>query len=191
MKKAIAAVGAVVVVAIFIFKGFLPIENLNSPLLSYIGLKENPEEVRDSAWQTFAQYRSYAEASDIEGVKTLSHQVSATCQNEATLEECKELMNSVFLFTSDWDKEEFPQVFFDDKQIVLSTGAAVVGENGEKAMTSIIYTRTSDGTPKVLGIKFCVGEEASSPEKCVNTNPSTRDTNKNGWWDDIEARFYR
>lgn len=147
--------------------------------------------IRDRAWSVFEQYREFAKNNNLEGVKSLSHQVSDTCLDPERREECNTLMQSVYLFTENWQKEEFPNVAYDDRQIVLSTDWGQVEEGGDKVKVVILLTRTPSGEPRMLGIKFCAGEENPSVEKCVDTDPATRDQDGDAWWDDIEERFYR
>jgi hypothetical protein len=166
--------------------------NFNFPTLNWGG-----GTVAEQAWNVFERYREYARQGDLEGVMSLSHQVSDTCRNPETREECNVLMQSVFLFTEGWEQKEFTNTVYDDMQIVLSTDFIKLNEEVPPAKTVMLFTRlpaqagTATGEPRMLGIKFCVGEENPAVEKCFDTDPATRDTDNNGWWDDIEAQFYR
>lgn len=184
MQKHFAIAAALVVVGIFFYGDKLPLIKFTSPFPSY-------DSVRTLAWQTFEQYRTYATEGNLEGVKSVSHQVSETCKNPETREECNQLMSSVALFTSELREEDFQEVYYDDKQIVLLS-KPIENANGD-VLTQVIllFTKTSTGEPKVLGMRFCFKGKAEENKSCFNSDPATRDLNQNGWWDIVESLFYK
>lgn len=205
MKNSIAVVAALGVVAFFFGQELFPAFGsspapassagdstslINFPAPDFSRLDVRKVAVASQAWAVFDQYREFAKEGDLEGVKSLSHQVSDTCLDPEQREECNALMQSVYLFTENWEQKDFTNIAYDGRQIVMSTDYFQTIEDGSAVKTVIFFTRASTGEPRVLGIKFCFGEEDSTIEKCVDTDPATRDQDDNGWWDDIEERFY-
>ncbi len=168
---------------------FFPL-SLSFPSFIKMPTLEN-EPVALEAWATFEKYRAFAKAHDLKGVKSLSHQLSPTCSNPAQRDECDALMESVYLFTADWQQSDFKNVVYDGRQIVMSTDYVDTGSGGEPIKTVLFFTRTTSGEPRVLGVQFCFGKEDGSTEKCVETDPETRDLDENGWWDNVESLFYK
>ena len=144
------------------------------------------------AWDTLEQYLEVAKAHDLPKVKSLSHQLSPTCQDPVREAECFNLMDSVYGFGSTFKESDFTQVFADEKQIVMMTEYAENPEVGQQAVQIVLFfTRDPDGTPKVLSMRFCFKEPGTAPSNCVETDPKSRDLDNNGWWDSVEALFYR
>jgi hypothetical protein len=141
------------------------------------------------SWAVFQDYLKAAESHDLEKVKSLSHQLSETCQNPQTRQECDQLMDSVYLIAKDFRLEDFRNIAEDDKQIIMSTDYMGDGAGTDKTKVVLYFVRAETGQPKVLGIRFCYGDEGAF-DKCVITDPETRDADKDGWWDDIEALFH-
>ncbi len=146
--------------------------------------------VGEEAWAAFVSYRTAAETHDIPALHALSYRLSGACRTALTdsskATPCYELMDSVSMITGPFKKSDFIRVAYDDKQIILATDYEEV-EPGSDPVKAVIYFVRQD-TPKILGIRFCVGKEGEGDE-CVETSPAKRDTNKNGWWDDVEALF--
>lgn len=145
--------------------------------------------IEAEVWSVFQNYLQAAQAHDVDALRNLSHQLSPTCADAVKVAECNQLMDSVYLIAENWEQEEFKNVAYDDRQIVLSTNSQV-GIDNTPTKTAIFFTRTNTGEPKVLSIKLCFGVE-SDLDKCVNTDPSTRDLDNNGWWDEVETFFSR
>jgi hypothetical protein len=203
MKNYIAVVIALIVVS-FGFWGHFPINNTTSntygkslPQISFSVfdklnlLSSGDTGVRSKVFATFTQYREYARNRDIEGVKSLSHQTSEACNDPERVEDCNALMDNVYFFTRDFKEEDFKHVFHNDKQIVLMTDFQEItdAQAGSELVRSVLFfTRDADGSPKILGLKFCLPDE-EHPEECFETNPAKRDMDNNGWWDQVEALF--
>lgn len=144
------------------------------------------------AFDTFKRYIAFAGQRNIEGVKSLSHQVSGACSDPDRLPECEGLMDSVYYFGQVFKEDDFKHVFYDDRQIVMLTDFIKLDHpdfGDSPVKLALFFTRLEDGSPRVLGIKFCApgGEESS----CFQTDPSKRDSDQNGWWDQVEALFKR
>lgn len=142
-----------------------------------------------TAWSTFQNYLKFAKAHDLEGVSSLSYQISEACLNSEKREECNRLMDSVYLIGEEFQFEDFTNVFYDDKQIVMTTDYLTVFEGSDPAKIVLYFVKSESGEPKVLGIRFCHGTENTN-NVCVITDEKNRDRDQNGWWDDVEALFY-
>ena len=162
--------------------------NFTVPVITLSSIKDGPVSIE--AWNVFDQYRNAAKAHDLAQLKALSYQLSPECTAALTdstkMAKCTELMDSVAFFTQDFQAKDFIRVAYDAKQIVLTTDYLKIADAEEPVKTVIYFVR--DPSPKVLGIRFCIGAEGKT-EECVQTAPDKRDTNGNGWWDDVEALF--
>jgi hypothetical protein len=146
--------------------------------------------VAAQAWATFEQYLEYARNHDLEGIKSISHQLSAACKDQSRKAECDNLMDTAYFFGKDFKQSDFTHVTYDERQIIMSTDYMDSWEGADEPLALVLYfTRDNSESPKMLGMRFCVGEESKPEDKCVNTDPQTRDANKNGWWDDVEVLF--
>ena len=94
-------------------------------------------------------------------------------------------MGGVYQFAKDFKEEYFTSTFYDDRQIVLITD-----NKASMVSVALVFTRDMNGNSKVLGIKWCVPEK-DNQNICVETDPTKRDLDNNGWWDDVEALFYK
>jgi hypothetical protein len=160
----------------------LPTPNFSLPDFSTPGAAKE-------AWATWQEYLTAARAHDLSKVRSLSHQLSPACTDPAREAECFELMDSVVFFAGELKQRDFIHFASDARQTVLTTDYLEIAGSEEPIMTVIYFTQAS-GTYKVLGLRFCLGDEESHGQ-CVNTDPATRDQNDNGWWDDVEELFYK
>jgi hypothetical protein len=167
----------------------LPDLDIAVPALTFDNIGATP--VALEAWSTFEAYLKAADAHDLPTLASLSYQLSSACKealvDASQSEPCYELMDSVVFFAQDFKQKDFVRVAYDDKQIVLATDYMKAGDAVDPLKAVIYFVRQPLG-PKLLGIRFCVGEEGETDE-CVETSPAKRDTNHNGWWDDVEALF--
>ncbi|KKQ83661.1 MAG: hypothetical protein UT07_C0001G0023 [Parcubacteria group bacterium GW2011_GWB1_38_8] len=133
------------------------------------------------AWVIFQSYLESARLHDLPSLKKLSYQLSDTCKDESRKEECFALMDNVYNIASPFEASEFKNIQADGRQITLYTDGPVVA--------ILFFVRDIDGTPKVLGLRFCSEEGAQN--SCVETDPIKRDLDDNGWWDSTESLFYQ
>ncbi len=143
-----------------------------------------------AAWGVFQDYLKAAHRHDLITVKSLSYQLSETCSNPEKKDDCNVLMDSVYLIASGFKQSDFTNVAYDDKQIIMSTDYMDVGENAPKTKVVLLFVKSAQNNPLVLGIRFCYGDEGEG-NLCVMTDPDKRDSDKDGWWDDIEVLFHK
>lgn len=164
--------------------------NLSLPLLDKLPLLGDSFNTA-AAWQVFEDYLSAAKKHDLKKLKTLSFRLSETCQAALSeeqpekLQECYGLMDGVYWITQDFKRQDFKNTAADDRQIILSTDYIVLQEGGEPTKTVLYFVKDQDA-PKLLSIRFCYGADSESFQ-CVNTDPKTRDEDRDGWWNDIEV----
>ena len=155
-----------------------PLSNLSFPGFEIT----NPENAITGAraWATWQNYLEFAKNHDLKGIRESSHQISDTCNDPSKETECFAMMDNVYAIGSELESSAFKYIQADEKQIILFTDRPVV--------TSLYFTRTEDGTPKLLGLRFCSEQEGDTP--CIETDPEKKDLNDNGWWDSVESFFH-
>jgi len=135
--------------------------------------------VKKEAWRLFENYLEFARTHNLVDLRSLSHQISATCNDPAKEVECFTLMDSVYTFGSYLKASDFTNIESDNRQTIMYTDGPSV---------SILYfTRDEAGVLKILGLRFCFED---APGDCVETDPDKRDLDGNGWWDEVESLFY-
>lgn len=155
---------------------------------------EKEDKVSARAWQAFESYIAYAEAHNLEGISSLSHQLSDTCLDPELTEECYALMDNVVLISKEFDKTEFVNVWRDRKQIVLSTDWQVEENEVVKGYyrNVIYFTRDWKGSPKLLSMSAPIDfvylpKEGLSPEELDKMlQEKIVDTDKDGLDDEVE-----
>lgn len=198
MKRNIAViVGLVVVVGLFFVYGKSVVhpsstgESLSLPSLPSAKLPSLDNVfTTTSAWGVFQDYLKAAHRHDIITVKSLSYQLSETCANPEKKADCEVLMDGVYTIAHTFVQTDFVNVASDDKQIIMSTNYMDIGAGAENETKVVLFfVKDETGGPKVLSIKFCYGKEGTN-QTCVNTDPASRDADKDGWWDDTEMFFH-
>ena len=140
-----------------------------------------PNGPKRGAWTTFENYLEFARAHNLAGVKSLSYQISATCSDATKIEECFALMDSVYEIAKDFKLSDFKHVEEDGRQIVMYSDGPLVA--------ILFFTKDLGGTPKVLGLRFCL-EDETFQEKCIEAGSIRHDEDGDGWWDGVESLFY-
>lgn len=139
------------------------------------------EDMAKEAWAVFQNYLQFAKEHNLDGIKALSYQISDTCNNPESENACFALMDNLYTVANPLQFNEFKNIQFDDRQVIMST---------EGEFIAIIYfVRDEVGTPKILGLNFCI-DNKEAIEQCVETDPTKRDKDNNGWWDSVESLFY-
>jgi hypothetical protein len=162
----------------------LPTPNISIPTLANAAIEAQ-------AWGNFQDYLKAAKNHDLASLKKFSYKLSTACSDPAQEAECFRLMDSVSLIGAEFKQTDFKNVAYDASQVVMSTDITIIPEINTPIRLALFFVRGEDGSPKLLAIKFCLGDErnAKEGETCANTDPATRDKNANGWWDDLEAQF--
>lgn len=179
------------------------------------------------AWGVLQNYLEAAKNHDIERLKSLSYQVSESCQSAATSTDCNTKMDTVYFFGSGMQKRDFKNIWSDSKQIILSTDLKrEENENMIGFSRAIVYFIIDDnGSIKLLkfsdskgvsmnkegrtieeidtylqkrmhdedmdGMEDEIEECLGQPVECVKTDPKNRDADEDGYWDGVQAQFYK
>ena len=133
------------------------------------------------AWTTFQNYLEFARTHNLSGIRSLSHQISATCGDQSREEECFALMDSIYAFTSTFTLSDFKHIQSDKKHVIMYTDGPMVA--------ILFFTKDENDFLKILGMRFCF-EDETALNSCVETDPAKRDLDGNGWWDSVESLFY-
>ncbi|OHB10023.1 MAG: hypothetical protein A3G05_01890 [Candidatus Zambryskibacteria bacterium RIFCSPLOWO2_12_FULL_45_14] len=153
----------------------------NKEILDILAFLTIPDALSREAWTTFQNYLEFAKAHDLSGLRSISYQISPTCNDPAKEAECFALMDNVYNIASYFKLSDFRHIQADERQIIMYTDGPVV--------VMLFFTRDLGGALKVLSMRICL-EDETSIEKCVETDPDKRDLNGNGWWDNVESLFY-
>ncbi len=152
-------------------------------LPSFKILPANDAAVTAEAWMVFEKYLEFAKNHDLPGLRSLSHQISATCNDPAKENDCFALMDSVYSFAGNLKLSEFKHIQSDERQIIMYTDGPAV------AMLYFTRNKNDINDIKVLGMRFCF-EDEQTVGTCVKTDSIKHDVNGNGWWDSVESLFY-
>jgi hypothetical protein len=161
----------------------LPGISFTLPKLSLPGINQAAADpaIGVRAFAVFSQYLEFARTHNLEGLSSLSYQLSAACKDPAQETECFRLMDSVYFFASDLRREDFKHVKADGKQAILYTDGP--------AVKLLYFTRDDSGNFKVLGLRFCEERSETSEPTCIELNADTRDSDNDGWWNSTEELF--
>lgn len=133
------------------------------------------------AWAIFQNYLEFAKAHNLVGLRSLSYQVSATCNDQSKEKECFALMDSVYSIAHLFELSDFTHIQSDKRQIIMYTDGPTVA--------MLYLTRDDSDSLKVLGMRLCF-EDKTTVGTCVKTDTIKNDSNNNGWWDQVESLFY-
>lgn len=147
------------------------------------------------AWQIFSLYLSLLKGHDIAGIKDISHQQSATCQDKNMEKECFVIIDSVYNATVGLKREPFVNVVEDGKQMIVYTnpfrdelGTTTVG----LLRSYMFFTKNSSGELKVLSLNPGMGNyrpilASSTAEQTFRVlEKSIVDSDKDGIMDNEE-----
>ncbi len=126
------------------------------------------EATKTLAWDLFQKYLSYNKASDLSGVKSSVYKISEVCDMEVANQECKDRMQSAYSYGSVLKKEEFKNVWYDEKQIIISTdfwteNSAEMGAYG-RFRAIIFFVKDQSGNWKMLSFSPFKGSITTTKE---------------------------
>src|SRR3989344_9440770 len=142
IKKILGIVGLVVIIVVLIFfiskyKSGISDVSTTTPKTnisdsSYDGLSQiEPDFLgqdlplsnspKNVAWETFQKYLKYNKEQNLEGVKSIVYKVAPICEDVKNTIECKARMSLAYQYGSVLKKENFVNIWSDEKQIILAT----------------------------------------------------------------------
>lgn len=128
---------------------------------------------KTEAWILFQKYLSYNKENNLEGVKSVVYKISTMCNTPKPTDECNSRMSSAYLYGADLKKDDFKNVWNDEKQIILSTDFWVEDSDDMnligKFKTMIFFVRDENGDLKLLSFNpskgGATGKGAASSEE--------------------------
>jgi hypothetical protein len=146
----------------------------------------------NESWAVFESYRAAAKDKDLDKLREVAYQISATCQDEAQRAECDKLMEGVYNFIKDYRQEEFSLLGRDRKQVILATPYfyALEGE-APSATRAVLYFVRNEGKLNFLSVNPFQGtivlrnDEATSTVEAM-IEEMIADTDKDGMPDKTE-----
>lgn len=133
MKKIITTTGiiALILASFFVFKNvsFAPVNNNSETDTKKSELKISMPDItlpfsnspKDTAWALFQKYLAYNKARDFEGVKSVVYKIASVCADPKTRIDCEARMNLAYQYGSPLKKENFVNIWSDEKQMILTT----------------------------------------------------------------------
>lgn len=76
---------------------------------------------KDVAWALFQKYLEYNKTRNLEGVKSVVYKIAPVCAENKTRLDCEARMASAYSYGSALKKEDFVNVWTDEKQTILAT----------------------------------------------------------------------
>lgn len=159
-------------------------------------IKTNEDKrVAHLAWTTFEKYVAFAKAHDIQGIKSLSRELSPTCSDPSKVKDCNLLMDDIAAVGAIFSEKDFTHILYDDKQIILSTDFKREDYSQLRGYTRtvIYFTRNAEGNPLITGFGPTQGRYLAKLSKQTDTELEKAltlrlvDTDKDGLPDFVEA----
>jgi len=157
-------------------------------------------------WALIEKYKAYSKARDLAGLNSISYKSFPPCGSK---EDCDSGFGFLESVLSGLNKGDFVNNWEDSKQIILATDVKKSGTTYTRH--SIVFTKDVNGNLKLVIIALYLNDEEAAmtdsdkdgltdqEEKCEGasqyrgdckvTDPTKRDTDSDGWWDGVEAKF--
>lgn len=142
---------------------------------------------KDIAWSLFQKYLSYNQDGNLQGVKNAVYKISPVCADEKPSGECLNRMSAAFSYGKEFKKDDFSQVWSDEKQIILSTDFNITETESDMSRTRamIFFVKDGNGDWKMLSFSPFKGATvkkgaASSEELNDRLGVYTEDNDNDG-----------
>lgn len=89
-----------------------------SQISQNLPLSNNP---KDIAWTLFQKYLEYNKNRNLEGLGSTVYKLAPVCEDPKQRIDCEARMGSAYAYGKEMKKENFTNVWSDEKQIILST----------------------------------------------------------------------
>jgi hypothetical protein len=129
---------------------------------------------KDVAWALFQKYLAYNKDQNIEGVRSTVYKVAAVCNDPKTLIDCKARMGAAYSYGSALKKEDFTNIWDDEKQMILSTDFKVSEDDVSISRTRSIIFFVKDGAGGLRMLSFSpskgaiVDKDTTAPRQELN-----------------------
>ncbi|OHA88474.1 MAG: hypothetical protein A2653_00495 [Candidatus Zambryskibacteria bacterium RIFCSPHIGHO2_01_FULL_43_25] len=116
--------------------------------------QESAKNVRIQAWGVFENYLLANQNHDVGAVSSLTRKLSDACLNPETESECFARMDYVVEVAKDLKEENFTNVWFDEKQIILFSDFKPDNDDvvSRYKGSYIFFIRDGNGNPQVAGL---------------------------------------
>lgn len=208
-NKKIILIGGVLVIVVlfFVFKNvsFAPVDKNadKQNLTENKPVQINPElpgqtlplsnDPKDLAWAVFEKYLGYNKAKNIEGVRTVVYKIASVCEDPKLRIDCEGRMGSAYAYGSALKKEDFTNIWSDDRQIILAADFKINEDDQTIGRTRsiIFFIIDENGSIKMLSFSPFKGATTSkgnaSEEEYMNRIIRyTEDKDNDGALDYIE-----
>ena len=146
------------------------------------------------AWTVLQTYLNFAHTHNLPGLKTVSYQLSEACTDPKQIDDCYKLMDTVYVFGSQFKEADFKNMWADSKQIILFTDLVKDTSDPESIGYTrgvIYFTRDSSGI-KLLSFNPAYGDYVSTKGKDAATveqqlQALLKDTDQDGLLDADES----
>ncbi|OHA88664.1 MAG: hypothetical protein A2741_02195 [Candidatus Zambryskibacteria bacterium RIFCSPHIGHO2_01_FULL_43_27] len=153
---------------------------------------------KEDLWKTWTQYLTFAKDKNIEGVKSLSYQVSESCAKPELKKECEEKMLAVYTAGIAMNEKGFTKAFIDSKQAILKTEVRVEEKDESFVATEgqIVFAVNSSGKMSLLHLDpaqiWTVRKNNASTTAELKARLSlfTKDSDLDGLSDDLERCIF-
>lgn len=197
-------------VLVIVIMGFFVFKNVSLAPIVNNDIKTNTEKIKidpnipgqtlpfsnspkDVAWEVFQKYLVFNKNKNIEGVKSVVYKIAPVCENPQTRIDCEARMGSAYAYGSALKKENFTNVWSDEKQTILATDFKIQeDESGVGRSRAIIFfIKDEAGNLRMLSFSprkgaFTQKSEASREEYMDRIILYTEDKDNDGAVDYIE-----
>lgn len=130
-------------------------------------------EPKDVAWAVFQEYLSYNKTRNLEGVKSVVYKIAPICQNPKNKTDCENRMGSAYSYGSLLKKEDFINVWSDEKQTILTTDFKIEENDNTIGRSRAIIFFVKDEKRKLRMLSFspfkgAITEKGEASEEELN-----------------------
>ena len=153
---------------------------------------------KEDLWKIWIRYLGFAKEKNIEGIKSISYQVSEACTKPELKGECEEKMTAVYTAGSVLRKEDFNNISADSKQAILRTNLKI--EETVEAFTAtegkIVFALNPLGKMSLLHLDpaqtWSVRKKTGSTTEEMKTRlyAFSKDTDVDGLSDELEKCIF-
>jgi hypothetical protein len=167
------------------------------PRASASGIDAVPE--AQAAWAALGSYMNALKIHDIQALEQVTYKLSSACADPKQVATCNARMDHALEIANSFKKEDFKNIWFDDRQMILSTdwhteeSDIAIGE----AREAIYFVRDVNGDPKVLYftqpeeiVYSFIDPKQTKSELTSRLKTRITDSDKDGLSDEVETCTY-
>ncbi|MEK7117104.1 MAG: hypothetical protein AAB837_02985 [Patescibacteria group bacterium] len=118
---------------------------------------------KDVAWAVFSKYLAYNKVKNIEGVRSVVYKIASVCEDPKTRIDCEARMGLAYQYGVALKKEDFVNIWSDEKQIILATDFKIKEDDVSisRARAIIFFVRDENKNLEMLSFSPFKGAVAS------------------------------